>query len=36
MTNFFLKENPDVKKRNYISDDLERGADEDTSPGNLY
>ena len=31
-----FKEKPVVKKRNYISDDLERGADEDTAPGNLY
>ena len=32
----FVQEKPYVKKRNYISDDLERGADEDTSPSNLY
>ena len=32
----FVQEKPDVKKRNFISDDLERGADEDTAPGNLY
>ena len=32
----FVQEKPCVKKRNYISNDLERGADEDTSPSNLY